>query len=97
MNKYTVFWTKRALRRLDQIGAEIWKSNPVASSRVISRLISATDILAEHSAIGRVGRIFSTREIVLTDIPYIIAYRILGDRIDILTILHMSQKWPDKM
>ncbi|EMS96039.1 hypothetical protein H009_19352 [Agrobacterium tumefaciens str. Cherry 2E-2-2] len=45
---------------------------------------------------GRVGRIRGTREAVLPDISYIIAYRVGGD-IEILTIIHTSQRWPSAL
>lgn len=45
---------------------------------------------------GRVGRIRGTREAVLSDISYIIAYRVSGD-IEILTIIHTSQRWPSAL
>lgn len=45
---------------------------------------------------GRVGRIRGTREAVLPDISYIIAYRV-GRDIEILTIIHASQQWPSSL
>jgi len=36
-----------------------------------------------------------TRERVLVDIPYIIAYRVEGNNIVILRVLHTSRKWPE--
>ncbi|MDX8476949.1 type II toxin-antitoxin system RelE/ParE family toxin [Mesorhizobium sp. VK24D] len=55
-------WTQRALRRLDQIGAYIEKENPGAAARVVARIVSSADSLAEQPAMGRVGRIKGTRE-----------------------------------
>jgi plasmid stabilization system protein ParE len=46
---------------------------------------------------GRIGRISGTREAVLQDVPYIIAYRIADKEIAILTVMHTSQKWPLKL
>jgi toxin ParE1/3/4 len=45
---------------------------------------------------GRQGRVTNTREMVLTDIPYVIAYRVTDADIEILTILHTSQRLPDR-
>ncbi|MBK5571381.1 type II toxin-antitoxin system RelE/ParE family toxin [Ensifer sp. SSB1] len=64
-------WTLRALWR----GAYIEKDNPDAAARVVARIVTAVDALAEYPASGP-GRIKSTRELVLADIPYIIPYRI---------------------
>jgi len=90
-------WTERAVRRLDQIGAFIEKDNPAAAARVVARIVSAVDNLAEHPAIGRVGRVKGTRELVLVDIPYIIPYRVVGGEIEILTVMHAAQRWPRQL
>jgi plasmid stabilization system protein ParE len=33
--------------------------------------------------------------LAVTGTPYIVAYRIKGDQIDILAVLHAARKWPD--
>lgn len=96
MTQRKIRWTVRALRRLDEIGAYIQQDDPDAAARVIARLVSSVDMLAELPAAGRVGRIAGTREIVLADIPYIIPYRVRQD-IEILTVMHSSRKWPNKL
>lgn len=90
-------WTVRAVRRLDQVGAYIARDDPSAAARVVARLISGVDLLAEHPAMGRVGRLPGTRELVFADIPYIVAYRVGATTIDILTVMHTAQKWPDAL
>ena len=92
-----VRWTIRALRRLDQIGAFIAKDNPNAAARVVARIVSAADNLGEQPAMGRIGRIRGTRELVLTDIPYLVPYRVVGREIEIITVMHESQKWPGQL
>ncbi|KAA1177163.1 type II toxin-antitoxin system RelE/ParE family toxin [Rhizobium tropici] len=93
MSEKRVRWTMRALRRLDEIGAHIQKDNPDAAARVVARIVSAVDMLADFPATGRVGRLNGTREVVLADIPYIIPYRV-GQDIEILTVMHAHQRWP---
>lgn len=90
-------WTRRALRRLDEIGAYISSEDPVAASRVVARIVTAAEGLADYSSLGRPGRIKGTRELVLVDIPYIIAYRIGDGQPEILTVMHSAQKWPLKL
>jgi len=94
MSRKTIRWTNRALRRLDEIGAHIEKDSPEAASRVIARILAAAELLTEQPAMGRVGRIKATRELVLVDIPYIIPYRVTADAVEILTIIHTAQHWP---
>ncbi|MXN47187.1 type II toxin-antitoxin system mRNA interferase toxin, RelE/StbE family [Shinella kummerowiae] len=93
MSRKRIRWTLRALRRLDEIGAYIEQDNPDAAARVVARIVTAVDTLAELPATGRVGRIKGTREVVLADIPYIIPYRV-GRDIEIITVMHAHQKWP---
>lgn len=95
MTARTVRWTQRAVNRLDGIGVYIETQNPTAAGRVISRIISAVNTLAEQPYLGRPGRITGTRELVLTDISYIIPYRITAETVDILTVMHATQKWPN--
>jgi addiction module RelE/StbE family toxin len=97
MNHRAVRWTRRALRRLDEIGGYIARDNPNAAGRVIARIVSAVDHLATYPSLGRTGRIKGTNEPVLTDIPYIIAYRVTPASVEILTVMHAAQKWPDAL
>lgn len=96
MTKRRIRWTVRALRRLDEIGAYIEKDDPGAAARVVARLVASVDMLAELPTAGRIGRITGTREVVLSDIPYIIPYR-LRQHIEIITVMHASQKWPKRL
>ncbi len=88
-------WTQRALRRLDSIGAYIARDDPNAAQNVITRIVMSIDMLTTQPALGRNGRIHNTREQILADISYIIVYRVTPHSIDILTILHASQQWPN--
>lgn len=90
-------WTRRALGRLDQTGAYIAQDNPEAAARVVSRIVTAVDALANRPAMGRPGRIKNTRELVLADVPYIIAYRVMDRHVDILTVMHSAQQWPETL
>ncbi|TIX90613.1 type II toxin-antitoxin system mRNA interferase toxin, RelE/StbE family [Rhizobium sp. P44RR-XXIV] len=96
MSEKHIRWTKRAVRRLDEIGAHIQKDNPDAAARVVARIVSAVDMLADFPATGRAGRLNGTRELVLADIPYIIAYRVEHE-VEILTIMHAHQRWPSAL
>jgi plasmid stabilization system protein ParE len=43
---------------------------------------------------GRSGRIKGTNELVLADIPYIVAHRVTSATVEILTVMHAAQQWP---
>ncbi|MCW1844216.1 type II toxin-antitoxin system RelE/ParE family toxin [Prosthecomicrobium hirschii] len=97
MSRRTIRWTKRALRRLDQVGQHIAKDSPDAAASVVARIAASVELLAEQPAIGRPGRITGTRELVLVDVPYIVPYRVARSDIEILTVMHTAQKWPDSL
>ena len=88
-------WTRRALRRLDTIGVHIAKDNLVASENVVARIVASVNALAQFPSLGRVGRIAGTRENVIAGLPYIVPYRVKPDTIEVITVLHGAQKWPE--
>jgi len=88
-------WQDDAINDLIQVRRFIAIDNPSAAAKVADRKRSAVPELADQPAIGRPGRVPGTRERVLTDVPYIIAYRVEGKNIVILRVLHTSRKWPE--
>jgi toxin ParE1/3/4 len=50
--------------------------------------------LLNFPALGRVGKVESTRELVLAPLPYILVYILSGDIIHVARILHVAEKWP---
>jgi toxin ParE1/3/4 len=53
--------------------------------------------LGAFPAIGRPGRVAGTRELVVSGTPYIVPYRVRGERVQIITVLHSAQRWPDRL
>jgi toxin ParE1/3/4 len=68
-----------------------------AAHRVREEIRAQTSELAVHPEIGRRGRVTGTRELVVTRTPYIAAYRIVGETVTILRILHGARRWPRKL
>lgn len=87
-------WTARALSRVEYIGSYIAAQNPSAAGSVLARIEAPASLICDHPDKGRAGRVAETRELVLADIPYIIVYRRVGNTIEILTVMHTSQRWP---
>ena len=87
-------FTRRALRHLDYARAYIDARDPQAANRVIARIADAVEGLRLYPHRGRPGRIAGTRELVIPGTPYIAAYRIVDDAIEILAVLHGARRWP---
>jgi len=90
-----VVWTGPALRQLEEIEDYIAQDNPIAAFEVTEAILNRVNKrLPDHPGMGRPGRTQGTRELVISDSPYIVAYRIVGSDIQILAVMHGAQKWP---
>jgi addiction module RelE/StbE family toxin len=58
------------------------------------RIVEEAIQLRKFVESGRVGRIAGSRELVISGTDYIIMYRIRGDTVRILRVLHGRQRWP---
>ena len=83
-------WTKGAKNNLNQIEEYIGRDNPKAAVDAVVRIIKIVGMLSNNPAIGRTGRIFDTRELIISGTPFIVPYRIKSEQIEILRVLHSS-------
>lgn len=90
-----VKWLEEAFADLDQIFDYILERNPEAALKVSAAVRHQMGILADHPQLGRTGRVRGTCELVITGLPYIVAYYIKGQEVRILAVLHTSRKWPE--
>ena len=89
-------WTLAAEKDLDSIHDYISQENPAAAVNVVLHIMQLVeDILPHNTGIGRAGRVFGTKEYVITKYPYVVPYRILNNEIEIVRVIHTSMKWPD--
>ena len=90
----TVRWLTQAFADLDQIVDYLLDRDPPAALSVYEAIQQQVGLLAEHPQIGRPGRVRGTRELVITGLPYIVAYYLKGQDVRILAVLHTARKWP---
>jgi plasmid stabilization system protein ParE len=90
----TIRWRLAALDNLETIERYIAERNPAAAARVKRRIRERIDQLADAPYLGRVGRVEKTRELVVSGLPYVVAYRVIDPDIEILAVLHGSRRWP---
>ena len=96
MKPYRIVYPRLYARRLEDIYEHIAADNPAAAPRAIEQIRSAVERLREFPAIGRPGRVAGTRELVVAGTPYIVPYRVAADVVQIITVLHSAQRWPDR-
>lgn len=90
-----VRWTRLSIEDLDQAYEYISANNVRAARSTIDKIKSAVKALRGHPEIGREGRVEATRELVVPDTPFIVAYRIVRKRVEILAVIHGARRWPD--
>jgi addiction module RelE/StbE family toxin len=73
----------------------IAQDNPRAAYRMVQVIQKQTKQLLAHPYSGRPGRVSGTRELVISDTPYLVAYRLQGEWLDVLAVLHSSRRWPE--
>jgi toxin ParE1/3/4 len=89
-----VTWTSRARRDLRDLYEYVSEDDPEAARAVSARVLEAGDALVTFPARGRPGRVVGTRELVVGGTPYVLIYRVSGDTVQILRILHGARRWP---
>lgn len=87
-------WTPPALADLAVAREYLGKERPSSVAAVAERLERALKALGDHPEIGRAGRVSGTKELVVPGTPFLIAYRIRRQRIEILAFLHGARRWP---
>jgi toxin ParE1/3/4 len=87
-------WTKGASRNLKQVEEYIAQDNPRAAVDTVLKIIKAVELLVHQPAMGRVGRMVDTRELIVSGTPYIVPYRVKEGKIQILRVLHGAMRWP---
>lgn len=84
-----LIWTHRALKRLGDIAESIARDNPLRGQTFVMELRAKLEALRIQT-LGRSGRIFGTKELVLYP-NYLAVYRIKGEQVQVLTLLHTAQ------
>lgn len=69
-----VRWLLQAVNDLEDIHEYIALDDVSAAQRELEKIIEAISLLIENPETGRKGRVANTRELVITNTPYIMAH-----------------------
>ena len=92
-----VIWLEDAVYDLRELRHYIAKDNAIAANQVAKKILEAIELLSEQAEMGRAGRVSHTRELIISDTPYIIPYRIKNNFIEILRVYHSAMEWPEEL
>jgi toxin ParE1/3/4 len=92
-----LFWTELALTDLAALHAHTSADNPVVADQMLDRILPLAETqLSRMPESGRRGRVPNTRELVVTGSPYFLPYRVVGETIQVLRVIHGARRWPEK-
>ena len=93
-----VNWTDFAKARLHKIHQYIAEDSPMVADKTIKRLTERSIQIANFPQTGRKVPEFKHPDIrEILERPYRIIYRILPNRIDVLTVIHYRQLLPNSL
>ncbi len=91
-----VKWLQVALDSLIAEAEYISQDSTTAADRTVAAILDAVENLRRFPALGRPGRVTGTRELVVSGTPYIVPYRVRGDTVELLLVLHAARQWPSQ-
>jgi len=92
-----VVWSRRAIRHLEALREYIATGSEQNAVLIARRILKAVALVQIQPDMGRPGRVLGTRELVVSDTPYIIPYRVRHERLELIAVFHGRQKWPVKL
>ena len=96
MTRSEIEWTEQATRQLDQAHDYIALSNSEdVAFRITTLIVTTIQQLTAFPMSGREGRVPGTRELVISNTPFIAGYAVDHGRIVILSIYHGAQQRPE--
>ena len=82
-----------ALADRDVIMVYIARDNPVAAIDLDLEFEAKAENARLRPKLYKAGRVKGTREIVVRP-NYLLVYRVIGDVVEVLRVLHAAQQWP---
>ena len=90
-------WSPEAIDDLVALRAYIADDDNAAAQRIALRITDTVEkLLSENADIGRPGRVPGTRELVIARTPFTVPYRLQGEVLQILRVLHGARRWPER-
>jgi addiction module RelE/StbE family toxin len=92
-----VRWTQTGLRDLESLYAYVAEDSRHASAeaaaKIVERILAGFEAIERFPEMGRKGRVAGTRELIVS--PFVVAYRVEKDAIEVVAIIHGARRWPD--
>jgi len=84
-------WSPRAQQQLQAAFEHIAINDSAAAWRVRDRIVERAEQLQGFLELGPKGRLSGTRQLVITETPYVLVYRLRPDEVRIVAVWHSAQ------
>ena len=90
-----VRWTPLALSDFHNAYEYIMQERPSAARGIVQHVERALNALIRYPSIGRAGRLRGTRELYIVNTPFVMAYRVYKNQLEVLAFMHAARRWPE--
>ena len=87
-----IVWLPRALENLKEIKEYIDKDSPQSAKKVAEKIIRTVSILRDQPNIGKASLINGFRELQVSNLPFVIPYKVVDNKVIIVRVFHLKQK-----
>lgn len=95
MARLTILETRRTLQALSEVLDYYESQQNGLGARFLRSYDTQIEVVRDMPKIGRTGKVFGTRELVMQDFPFLVVYRIRKDYLEIVRLIHQSMKYPN--
>lgn len=89
-------WSSRASLDLEDAHDYIAAEDRRTALRMVRRIVAGARALPRNPEIGRPARVEGTRELVILQTRYLVAYRVTSSAVEILAVVHHARRWPER-
>jgi len=90
-----VIWSAASVRHLQEVVDYLQGESSAGAISTRRRILDTVRRIGQMHYSGRIGRVDGTREAVVPRSPYIVAYQISAQAVEILGIWHGARQWPE--
>lgn len=94
MARLSVLETIRALQTLSEVLRYYEGQQNGLGAHFLRFYDEQIERLKDMPKVGRIGRVFGTRELVMQNFPFLIVYRVRKEYLEIINLIHQSKNYP---
>jgi len=87
-----IVWLPKAVENLEEIRSYIAQERPTSAEKVAQKIKQTVSMLEDHPQLGKPSLLDGFRELHVAGLPFVIPYKVIGDKLVIVRVFHNKQK-----